>query len=271
MPTAPVAPGRQLPPALSDSQPHHFFTEVTLPRPMQMPPTANRWGLPLHPICFTRQMERPKTPATCSGAPLPALHPTAGAVPATAADTARSAHIIRTLHKQADRIPAAPPVCSTPLAPTPQGAGLRRRSTDLRADPGMLSGWQACRLAEAATAADATCRDGATFRQYYSQRFNRAPLCTTLACLSSPPLPASASVPALSGGASWASRWAKGPKRLPQGSWAALPCGSRCSAGGSPSTSTRPLVMRGEGGGGGATSLGHADGQANRSFMAREG
>jgi hypothetical protein len=30
-------------------------------------------------------------------------------------------------------------------------------------------------------------------------------------------------------------------------------------------------VMRGEGGGGGATSLGHADGQANRSFMAREG
>jgi hypothetical protein len=70
---------------------------------------------------------------------------------------------------------------------------------------------------------------------------------------------------------SWASRWAKGPKRLPQGSWAALPCGSRCSAGGSPSTSTRPPVMRGEGGGGGATSLGHADGQANRSFMAREG
>ena len=41
--------------------------------------------------------------------------------------------------------------------------------------------------------------------------------------------------------------------------------------GGSPSTSTRPPVMRGEGGGGGATSLGHADGQANRSFMAREG
>jgi hypothetical protein len=33
----------------------------------------------------------------------------------------------------------------------------------------------------------------------------------------------------------------------------------------------RPLVMRGEGGGGGATSLGHADGQANRSSMAREG
>ena len=145
------------------------------------------------------------------------------------------------------------------------------RSTDLHADPGMLSGWQACRLAEAATAGDATCRDGATFRQYYSQRTNRAPLCTTLACPSSPPLPASASVPALSGGASWASRWAKGPKRLPQGSWAALPCGSRCSAGGSPSTSTRPPVMRGEGGGGGATSLGHADGQANRSFMAREG
>ena len=82
-------------------------------------------------------------------------------VPATAADTARSAHIIRTLHKQADRIPAAPPVCGTPLAPIPQGAGLRRRSTDLHADPGMLSGWQACHLAEVATAADATCRDGA--------------------------------------------------------------------------------------------------------------
>ena len=44
-----------------------------------------------------------------------------------------------------------------------QGAGLRRRSTDLRADPGMLSGWQAGRLAEAATAADATCRDLAMF------------------------------------------------------------------------------------------------------------
>ena len=269
-----ISPRNRLERALSPHQeprPHRFSPEITSPRPMRMPPAANRSEPGLHAILSTHRLERLKTPAASSGAPLPALHPTAGAVPATAVDTPRSAHVNRTLRKQDHRIPAAPPVCGTPLAPTPQGAGLRRRSTDLRADPGMLSGWQACRLAEAATAADATCRDGATFRQYYSQRFNRAPLCTTLACLSSPPLPASASVPALSGGASWASRWAKGPKRLPQGSWAALPCGSRFSAGGSPSTSTRPLVMRGEGGGGGATSLGHADGQANRSFMAREG
>ena len=116
-----------------------------------------------YPICFTHRLERLKTPAASSGAPLPALHPTAGAVPATTADTARSAHIIRTLHKQAGRIPAAPPACDTPLTPTPQGAGLRRRSADLRADPGMLSSWQAGRLAEAATAADATCRDLAMF------------------------------------------------------------------------------------------------------------
>jgi hypothetical protein len=136
---------------------------MTSLRPMQMPPTAHRTKSAGYPICFTHRLERLKTPAASSGAPLPALHPTAGAVPATTADTAHSAHIIRTLHKQAGRIPAAPPAGATPLTPTPQGAGLRRRSTDLRADPGMLSGWQAGRLAEAATAADATCRDLAMF------------------------------------------------------------------------------------------------------------
>jgi hypothetical protein len=151
-----ISPRNRLERALSPHQeprPHRFFPEITSPRPMRMPPAANRSEPGLHAILSTHRLERLKTPAASSGAPLPALHPTAGAVPATAVDTPRSAHVNRTLRKQDHRIPAAPPVCDTPLAPTPQGAGLRRRSTDLHADPGMLSGWQACRLAEAATAA----------------------------------------------------------------------------------------------------------------------
>ena len=40
-----ISPKNRLERALSpyqDPRPHHFFTEMTSPRPMQMPPTAHR-------------------------------------------------------------------------------------------------------------------------------------------------------------------------------------------------------------------------------------
>eukprot|EP01047_Picozoa_sp_COSAG01_P029047 COSAG01_NODE_1978_length_8747_cov_87.182007_7_plen_246_part_00 len=67
---------------------------------------------------------------------------------------------------------------------------------------------------------------------------------------------------ALSGGASCAVSWAKGPKRSPHGSWAHLSYGVRSTPGDATSAETGLVLMRWRGAGDVAASQGLADGQA---------